>query len=73
MRLLLCLLRGFRWLVVGNTLAETAPQELLTAKKVYLRERRSDRKLLRQIRQEVKQWGRWELVTAPRMRTWCWC
>jgi hypothetical protein len=60
MRFLLCflVLVTCSW---RNTLAENVPQELLTAKKVYLRERGSDQKLLRQIREQLKEWGRWEL------------
>jgi len=66
MRFLLCflvLLAGGR---SGITLAETAPQELLAAKTVYLRNRGGDRKLSDQIRQQVKQWGRWELVSSAK-------
>jgi len=50
----------------GSALAETVPQELLTAKTVYLRDRGGDRKLLGQIREQVKQWGRWELSNSAR-------
>ena len=46
--------------------AETVPQGLLAAKSVYLRDRGGDRKLLDQIRQQVKQWGRWELRESAR-------
>ena len=55
MRLLLCLFVLLAGGCCGITLAETAPQELLTAKTVYLRDRGGDRKLSDQIRQEVKQ------------------
>ena len=47
-----------------NALAENAPQELLAAKKVYLRESGSDRKLVRQIREQINKWGRWELSNS---------
>jgi hypothetical protein len=66
MRLLLCLFALLAGGCCGITLAETAPQELLTAKTVYLRDRGGDRKLSDQIRQEVKQWGRWELVSSAK-------
>jgi hypothetical protein len=62
-RFLLCflVLANCSW---RNALAENVPQELLTAKKVYLRERGSDQKLLRQIREQIKEWGRWELSNS---------
>jgi hypothetical protein len=47
-----------------NALAENAPQELLAAKKVYLRESGSDQKLVRQIREQINKWGRWELSNS---------
>ena len=47
-----------------NALAENAPQELLAAKKVYLRESGSDRKLVRQIREQINKWGRWEVSNS---------
>ena len=47
-------------------MAENVPQDLLTAKTVYLRDRSGDRKLFDQIRQQVKQWGRWELVSSAK-------
>ena len=66
MRLLFCLLVLLAGVCCGITLAETAPQELLTAKTVYLRDRGGDRKLFDQIRQQVKQWGRWELTNSSK-------
>ena len=66
MRLLLCLLVLLAGGCCGITIAETVPQELLTAKTVYLRDRGGDRKLFDQIRQQVKQWGRWELVRSAK-------
>jgi hypothetical protein len=65
MRFLLCflVLVTCSW---GNTLAENVPQELLMAKRVYLRERGSDEKLLRQVREEIKEWGRWELSNSSK-------
>jgi hypothetical protein len=66
MRLLLCLFALLAGGYCGITLAETAPQELLTAKTVYLRDRGGNRKLSDQIRQQVKQWGRWELVSSAK-------
>jgi hypothetical protein len=50
----------------GTTLSGTAPPELLAAKTVYLSDRGGDRKLSDQIRQQVKQWGRWELVSGAK-------
>ena len=47
-----------------NVLAENAPQELLAAKKVYLRESGTDQKLVRQIREQINKWGRWELSNS---------
>jgi hypothetical protein len=49
-----------------SALAQAVPQELLTAEAVYLRDRGGDRKLLDQIRQQVKQWERWELRESAR-------
>ena len=66
MRLLLCLLVLLAGSSCGITLGETAPQELVTAKTVYMRDRGGDRKLSDQIRQQVKQWGRWELVSSAK-------
>ena len=65
MRFLLCflVLVNCSW---RNTLAENVPQELLTAKKVYLREGGSDQKLQRQIREQIKEWGRWELSNSSK-------
>ena len=36
------------------------------AKRVYLRERGSDEKLLRQVREQIKKWGRWELSDSAK-------
>ena len=66
MRFLLCLLMLLVCDWRGSALAQTVPQELLTAKTVYLRDRGHDRKLLGQIREQVKQWGRWELSNSAR-------
>jgi hypothetical protein len=64
MRFLLCFLVFVNcW---QNALAENVAQELLTAKKVYLRERESDQKLLRHIREQIKEWGRWELSNSTK-------
>ncbi|MCI0417874.1 MAG: hypothetical protein L0312_01420 [Acidobacteria bacterium] len=52
--------------LTGSALAQTAPQELLTAKTVHLSDRSSDRKLFGQIREQVKQWGRWEEARSAR-------
>ena len=59
------------WLAVmssccGSALAESMPRELLLAKKVYLRDRGGDRKLLSQIQEQLRQWGRWELTNSAR-------
>jgi hypothetical protein len=64
-RFLLCflVLANCSW---RNALAENAPQGLLAAKKVYLRESGSDQKLLRQIREQIKEWGRWELSNGTK-------
>ena len=53
MRVLLCLLMLLAGGFGGSTFAENVPQDLLTAKTVYLRDRSGDRKLFDQIRQEV--------------------
>jgi len=66
MRLWLSLLALLAGSSCGTTLGETAPQELVTAKTVYLRDRGGDRKLSDQIRQQVKQWGRRELVSSAK-------
>jgi len=60
MRSLLCLLVLLAGGGCGSALAEIAPQELLNAKTVYLRDRGNDRKLSDQVRVKVKEWGRWE-------------
>ena len=61
MRSLFCLLVLFAGGGYSSALAEIAPQELVTAKTVYLRDRGGDRKLSDQVRMKVKEWGRWEL------------
>ena len=66
LRLLLCLLVLLAGGCCGISLAETALHELLAAKTVYLRDRGGDRKLSYQIRQLVKQRGRWELVSSAK-------
>ena len=66
MRFLICLLVLLAGGYGGSALAENVPQELLTAKTVYLRDRGGDRKLFDQIRRQVKEWGRWELVSNAR-------
>ncbi|MGH9426121.1 MAG: hypothetical protein ACRD2L_07450, partial [Terriglobia bacterium] len=66
MRFLLCLLLLLSCGWHGSALAETALQELLRAKTVYLRDRSGDRKLLGQIREQVKEWGRWEFSNSAR-------
>ena len=66
MRFLICLLMLLAGGFGGSTFAENVPQDLLTAKTVYLRDRSGDRKLFDQIRQQVKQWGRWEVVSSAK-------
>ena len=66
MRFLICLLVLLAGGCSGSALAENVPQELLTAKTVYLRDRGGDRKLFDQIRRQVKEWGRWELVSSTK-------
>jgi hypothetical protein len=61
MRYLLCLSVLLAVGSCGSALAEIAPQELVAAKTVYLRDRGGDRKLSDQVRVKVKEWGRWEL------------